>query len=585
MNKNEKQKQNRLTKSDKKVILVQVLIIVFAISATLFLFLRLIPDSKIVDVKYTEFEKYVEDERVDTVTIDSDAGKIKFKLQGGSIVYRTSYPYSATFVENMLMHDIDVGYARKFNFSNLLNYALWGVIIFFGIVMYKSMSTSDKKDVVEIDSKTSTFKDVAGMTDIKEDMMSLVNLIKSGKYKKENIKIPKGILLQGPPGNGKTLLARAFAGECGMNFMAMNASDFGSPLVGVSGMKINAIFDKAKKKSPCVIFIDEIDSIGARRTRANNASDKEMNTILTVLLNQMDGFKQNEGIIVIGATNRAEDIDKALLRPGRFDRKFTIPNPDRETRKALFKLYTKKLKLADDVTAEEFVSITAGCSSATIEGLINEAHINATVNERDEISRDDLHNAYIRLSVDGVLKKKSRWEGDTLRSCSYHEAGHAVVAAVLGSTVREVTVIPTTANAGGLTMTDDGEDEFGSVEKALNQICQLYGGKVAEEMIYGSPDKISFGASSDIRRATMLATECVTAMDGIDYLVLGSNGEKKMSERVTAILLEQHNRCKKVLSANRERLDAVANELLSKNTLSEKEFKMVFEREVENADV
>ena len=186
MNKNEKQKQNRLTKSDKKEILVQVLIIVFAISATLFLFLRLIPDSKIVDVKYTEFEKYVEDERVDTVTIDSDAGKIKFKLQGGSIVYRTSYPYSATFVENMLMHDIDVGYARKFNFSNLLNYALWGVIIFFGIVMYKSMSTSDKKDVVQIDSKTSTFKDVAGMTDIKEDMMSLVNLIKSGKYKKEN---------------------------------------------------------------------------------------------------------------------------------------------------------------------------------------------------------------------------------------------------------------------------------------------------------------------------------------------------------------------------------------------------------------
>lgn len=570
-------KENRDSKKRKKLLIIEIAIISIAVIAFLVMLFGFGINEKVVKMKYTEFNQYLEDGQIKEATINSSAGYVRFKIKGSeTITYETSYPYSATFPETLLLHGADVKYAGGFqlpSFSTIIMTVFCGMLIY---IFYKTSKTNSQgNEVVVDDSRKTTFESVAGMQDIKDDMMSLVRLIKSEKYKEEHIKIPKGILFQGPPGNGKTLLARAFAGECGMNFIAVNASDFGSPLVGVSSMKISSLFDKARKKEPCVIFIDEIDSVGARRTTASNSTDKEMNTILTSLLNQMDGFNQNEGVIVIGATNRAQDIDEALLRPGRFDRKFTIPNPDIETRKELFKLYTKKLVLSDDITPEDFASITSGLSSSTIENIINEAHISASVDGRKEIQKSDFHNALIRLSVDGVLSKKSRWKEDTLRSCAFHEAGHAIVASMLGFRVREITVIPTTSTTGGLTMIDDEQDGFGSVESAENRICSLYGGKVAEEIINKSINKISFGASNDIEVATKLAVKCVVAKDGIDYFLLGRNGEEKMSAQTTELLNCQYERCKKLLSSNQPLLEGVAEKLIEQDTLSEKEFNQI----------
>lgn len=570
-------KNEKDNKKKKRLLIIEIVVVSLAVIAFLVALFGFVLKEKVVKMKYAEFYQYLEEGQVTEANINSGAGYVRFKIKGSEkITYETSYPYSATFPETLLLHGVEVKYSGSMevpSISTVLMGILCGTVIFF---FYKSSRASSTNNEVTVEeSKKTTFNDVAGMQDIKDDMMSLVKLIKSGKYKEEHIKIPKGILFQGPPGNGKTLLARAFAGECGMSFIAVNASDFGSPLVGVSSMKISSLFQKARRKEPCVIFIDEIDSVGAKRTTANNSTDKEMNTILTTLLNQMDGFKQSEGVIVIGATNRAQDIDEALLRPGRFDRKFTIPNPDIDTRKALFYLYTKDLALKDDITVDDFAAITGGLSSSTIENIINEAHISASIDERKEISREDFHNALIRLSVDGVLSKKSRWKEDTLRSCAFHEAGHAIVASMLGLRVREITVIPTTSTTGGLTMIDDEQDGFGSVESAENRICSLYGGKVAEEIINKSINKISFGASNDIEVATKLAVKCVVAKDGIDYFLLGRNGEERMSAQTTELLNCQYERCKKLLSSNQPLLEGVAEKLIEQDTLSEKEFNQI----------
>ena len=461
------------------------------------------------------------------------------------------------------------------------------------IMIFKMQGMGEKGKVYdETERKTKVrFDDVAGLEEEKGELIEIVDFLKRPeKYTKMGARVPKGILLYGKPGTGKTLIAKAIAGEADVPFISMSGSEFIEMFAGLGASRVRKLFERARKLAPCIVFIDEIDAIGSRRT-SNNGAESENNQTLNQLLVEMDGFGSEETIIVLAATNRPEMLDKALLRPGRFDRQITIPNPDLKGRLEILKIHSKDKKLADDVNLESIAEDTAGFTGAELENILNEAAIVATKAKHEEIENEDIEEAVKKVTVG--LEKKDRVISDKdKRLTAYHEAGHAVVSRYLPTqtNVKEVSIIPRGV-AGGYTMYKSNEDKYYiSKTEMQEKLIALLGGRAAERLVL---DDISTGASNDIEVATQIARDMVTKYGMSDTLgpidfqgkepyemqMFGENIGDKIGAEVKTLIDTAYNDAMTLLKEHRDKLDKIAETLLQKEKINEQEFNQIFEQE------
>ena len=461
------------------------------------------------------------------------------------------------------------------------------------VMIFKMQGLGEKGQVYD-DTERKTkikFKDVAGLDEEKEELIEIVDFLKKPeKFSKMGAKIPKGVLLYGKPGTGKTLIAKAIAGEADVPFISMSGSEFIEMFAGLGASRVRKLFDKARKLSPCIVFIDEIDAIGARRT-SNSGAETENNQTLNQLLVEMDGFSSEETIIVLAATNRPEMLDKALLRPGRFDRQITIPVPDLKGRLDILKIHSEDKRLSDDVNLESIAEDTAGFTGAELANILNEAAIIATINKHDEIENSDLEEAVKKVTV-GLEKKTRVYSEKDKKLTAYHEAGHAVVSQYLPTqtSVKEVSIIPRGV-AGGYTMYKSDEDKYYiSKTEMKEKLVALLGGRAAEKLVL---DDISTGASNDIEVATQIAREMVTkygmsdnlgpidfqGKEQNDMFVFGENIGDKIGAEVKSLIDEAYSNAQKLLIEHRDKLDIIAQTLLAKEKINEQEFRNIFGEE------
>ena len=461
------------------------------------------------------------------------------------------------------------------------------------IMIFKMQGMGEKGKVYdETERKTKVrFDDVAGLEEEKGELIEIVDFLKRPeKYTKMGARVPKGVLLYGKPGTGKTLIAKAIAGEADVPFISMSGSEFIEMFAGLGASRVRKLFERARKLAPCIVFIDEIDAIGSRRT-SNSGAETENNQTLNQLLVEMDGFGSEETIIVLAATNRPEMLDKALLRPGRFDRQITIPNPDLKGRLEILKIHSKDKKLSDDVNLESIAEDTAGFTGAELENILNEAAIVATKNKHEEIENDDIEEAVKKVTV-GLEKKERVISDKDKRLTAYHEAGHAVVSRYLPTqtNVKEVSIIPRGV-AGGYTMYKSNEDKYYiSKTEMQEKLIALLGGRAAERLVL---DDISTGASNDIEVATQIARDMVTKYGMSDKLgpidfqgkepyemqMFGENIGDKIGEEVKTLIDTAYNDAITLLKEHRDKLDKIAETLLQKEKINEQEFNQIFEQE------
>ena len=461
------------------------------------------------------------------------------------------------------------------------------------IMIFKMQGLGEKGKVYdETERKTKVrFDDVAGLEEEKEELIEIVDFLKRPeKYTKMGARVPKGVLLYGKPGTGKTLIAKAIAGEADVPFISMSGSEFIEMFAGLGASRVRKLFEKARKLAPCIVFIDEIDAIGSRRS-SNSGAETENNQTLNQLLVEMDGFGSEETIIVLAATNRPEMLDKALLRPGRFDRQITIPTPDLKGRLEILKIHSKDKKLADDVNLESIAEDTAGFTGAELENILNEAAIVATKAKHEEIENDDIEEAVKKVTV-GLEKRERVISDKDKRLTAYHEAGHAVVSRYLPTqtNVKEVSIIPRGV-AGGYTMYKSNEDKYYiSKTEMQEKLIALLGGRAAERLVL---DDISTGASNDIEVATQIARDMVTKYGMSDKLgpidfqgkepyemqMFGENIGDKIGEEVKTLIDTAYNDAITLLKEHRDKLDKIAETLLQKEKINEQEFNQIFEQE------
>ncbi|MGI6118526.1 MAG: ATP-dependent zinc metalloprotease FtsH [Bilifractor sp.] len=455
------------------------------------------------------------------------------------------------------------------------------------------MSTDNDKKI--------RFSDVAGLEEEKEELREIVEFLKEPqKYTRVGARIPKGVILVGPPGTGKTLLAKAVAGEAGVPFFSISGSDFVEMFVGVGASRVRDLFDEAKKNSPCIVFIDEIDAVARRRGTGMGGGHDEREQTLNQLLVEMDGFGVNENIIVMAATNRVDILDPAILRPGRFDRRVAVGRPDVKGREEILQVHAKGKPLGDDVDLKAIAQTTAGFTGADLENLLNEAAISAAKDDRYFLTQNDIKGAFVKVGI-GAEKKSKVISQKEKRITAYHETGHAILFHVLPEMdpVYTISIIPTGPGAAGYTMPQPETDEiFNSREKILENITVALGGRVAEEMVF---DDITTGASQDIRQATQMARSMVTQYGMSSKLGLvnyGNDSEevfigrdwgqmKTYSERIAAeiddevrsIIESCHKRARKLIESHRYVLDECASQLMVKEKLNRQEFEAIFEEE------
>lgn len=457
-------------------------------------------------VSYNEFIEQAEVGNIKEVHIDFHKDQFFF-FDASEEVFETENPKYTEFKKDLLSYDIDVTtLTPSKDFSGIFLY-LFQILIFGAFLLYmlKKMSPSfgDKKSSVVTAAPSVRFSDIAGLDESKADIEHLVSFLKNPKsYVKAGAKLPKGVVFYGPPGTGKTLTAKAIAGEAKVPFLSVSGSDFIEMYAGLGARRVRNLFKEAREKAPCILFIDEIDAIGGKRQSGPN--NGEANQTINALLAEMDGFSTKEGIVVMAATNRIEDLDEALIRAGRFDRHVAINLPDMEARKAILKLHTKNKKLSDDVNMEEWAKMTIGFSGATLEMLMNEAAIQAVNRGSSIISTEDIDEAYYKTVMKGSKKKRGAdTDFNEVKLVAYHEAGHALVAKTLTTNdVPRVTIVPSTSGAGGVTFNIPKKMGLLSKKEYLANIKVLYAGRAAEEILTGSKDEVTTGASSDIDRAT-----------------------------------------------------------------------------------
>ena len=568
---------------------------------------------------YSELISKIEAGEVKEITLSSDGVKAEVKLKNENFTKEVNIP-SVENLMNSLNDSMKAGTVKVTEKSESIWMVIFSLLTPFGILIIffifwfllmggaqsgnggaggKTMSfgKSRARMINPSDKNRVTFDDVAGVDEEKEELEEIVEFLKNPrKFTEMGARIPKGVLLVGQPGTGKTLLAKAVAGEAGVPFFFISGSDFVEMFVGVGASRVRDLFEEAKKKAPCIIFIDEIDAVGRQRGAGLGGGHDEREQTLNQLLVEMDGFSANEGVIVLAATNRPDILDKALLRPGRFDRQIVVSNPDVKAREQILEVHSRKKKLADDVDLKTIAKNTSGFSGADLENVLNEAALLAARRNLNEIGMQEVEDAMVKVTMGPEKRTRVRSEKEQ-KLVAFHEAGHAVVSRFLPTQdpVHQISIVPR-GMAGGYTMYRPTEDKsFMSRTEMVENIVSLLGGRVAEQLVLND---ISTGASNDIERATQIARSMVTKYgmsERIGTITLGSSQEevflgrdfaqaKEYSEETANLIDEEvksiidfaYKKAEEILKANMEKLTKVANVLLEKEKIDGDEFDEIF---------
>ena len=588
----------------KKVLYVLIpIILALAIVLTLII-IQNNQENDELEVSYTQLIEDIDSGKIESIEMTVGSTSLKVKYKDEEEKKHAIAPSTQAFVEliqDKLQDDNtenDVELIQKprnalLSFSEgFVSILPTLILVILVILIFQMQGLGDKGKVYDPDVSQDkiTFKDVAGLDEEKAEMMEIVEFLKNPeKYSKMGAKTPRGVLLCGKPGTGKTLIAKAIAGEANVPFISMSGSEFVEMFAGLGASRVRKLFERAKKISPCIIFIDEIDAIGSRRA-SNNGADSENNQTLNQLLVEMDGFDSDQSIIVIAATNRPEMLDEALLRPGRFDRTINIALPDIKGREEILKIHSKNKKIADDVDFKSIAGDTAGFTGAELENILNEAAIIATNKNHDAINNNDIEDAVKKVTV-GLEKHNRVVSEKDKKLTAYHEAGHAVVSRYLETQkdIKEVSIIPRGV-AGGYTMYKTNEDKFYVSKTEMEEkLISLLGGRAAEKVALND---ISTGASNDIEVAMKIARDMVTVYGMSDKIgpmsinlekdpyqmqLLGNNLEDEIGKEVKTILEDAYEKAQRLLIINRDKLDAVASVLLEKEVINEQEFEEIFE--------
>lgn len=595
-------------KKPRKPLIYYYVIVLMVLVLFNFLFMPWVAERQIKEVGYEKFMKMTEEEDIGRVEIDQEENQITFTDKDETAIYKTGMVDDPDLTERL--YDAGAEFSGQIIEQTspwvvfLLNWIL-PILIFVGIGQYMSkkmmdraggknsmmfgMGKSNAKVYVK-SSKGIRFSDVAGEDEAKENLAEIVDYLHDPKkYEDIGASMPKGILLVGPPGTGKTMLAKAVAGEANVPFFSMSGSEFVEMFVGMGASKVRDLFKQAKEKAPCIVFIDEIDAIGKKRD-GNVGGNDEREQTLNQLLTEMDGFEDNNGVIILAATNRPESLDPALTRPGRFDRRVPVELPDLKGREAILKVHAKKIKVADNVDYNKIARMASGASGAELANIVNEAALRAVRENRAYVTQADLEES-IEVVIAGYQKKNAIMTDKEKLIVSYHEVGHALVAAkqTNSAPVQKITIVPRTSGALGYTMqVDEGNHYLMSKEELENKIATYTGGRAAEEIVFGS---VTTGASNDIEQATKLARAMITrygmskdfdmvAMEvqtnqylgGDSSLTCSSETQKLIDEKVVELVRRQHEKAAQILLENREKLDELSQYLYQRETITGDEF-------------
>ena len=604
---------NEIKKPKKPLIFYYTLVLVIIILINSLL-VPWMAKMQIKEVDYGTFMTMTDQKEIGKVEIQSN--QILFTNKDESVIYKTGVIEDPGLVERL--HDSGAEFASEIveQTSPLLSFLLTWIlplVIFFAIGEFLSRKMMDKAGggagsmmfgmgksnakVYVQSSEGIKFNDVAGEDEAKENLTEIVEYLHNPeKYKEIGASMPKGILLVGPPGTGKTMLAKAVAGEASVPFFSISGSEFVEMFVGMGAAKVRDLFNQAKEKAPCIVFIDEIDAIGKKRDGSMGGNDEREQT-LNQLLTEMDGFEGNNGVIILAATNRPESLDPALTRPGRFDRRVPVELPDLKGREEILKVHAKKIRIAEDIDFNKVARMASGASGAELANIVNEAALRAIRDNRKYATQSDLEES-IEVVIAGYQKKNAILTDKEKWTVAYHEIGHAMVAALQthSAPVQKITIIPRTSGALGYTMqVEEGNHYLMTKGELENKIATLTGGRAAEEVVYNS---ISTGASNDIEQATKLARGMVTrygmtddfdmvALETVTNQYLGGDASLACSpqtqalidEKVVSLVKTQHEKAISLLKNNREKLDELAKFLYEKETITGEEFMEILNKE------
>ena len=594
-------------KSPKKPLLYYYLLVMLVLLLFNLLAMPWISEHQIKEVDYNTFVSMVEKKEIGKVDIQEQENRILFTDPEEKTIYKTAMVPDDDLVSRLLEAGISTSGTEIQQTSLLVSILGWvlPLIIFIGLGQMLSRSLMKKmgggnsmmfnmgKSNAKVYVKSAEgikFDDVAGEDEAKENLQEVVNYLHDpSKYQDIGASMPKGILLVGPPGTGKTMLAKAVAGEANVPFFSMSGSEFVEMFVGMGASKVRDLFRQAKEKAPCIVFIDEIDAIGKKRDGQLGGNDEREQT-LNQLLTEMDGFEGNTGVIILAATNRPESLDPALTRPGRFDRRVPVELPDLKGREEILKVHAKKIKIAEDVDFNKVARMASGASGAELANIVNEAALRAVRDGRRFATQADLEES-IEVVIAGYQKKNAIMTDHEKKIVAYHEIGHALVAAMQthSAPVQKITIVPRTSGALGYTMqVEEGNHYLMTKEAMENKIATLTGGRAAEEVAFGS---VTTGASNDIEQATKLARAMITrygmsddfgmvALETVTNQYLGGDAslacsadtQTKIDQQVVELVKREHDKAVDILTANREKLDRLAAFLYEKETITGEEF-------------
>ena len=606
-NNDNSRKEREKNEKRKKLLLGTLIIILIAILATIVIYSFVKQDKdegklKENEIGYTDLIKQIDDGNIEKVKMTVGSTSVKVTLKGEDKPKNCIVPNTQAFIE-LIQEKVQEGndinlIQEKANvflsiFNNLFSFlpTILMAILFILVLQMEGLGDKGKVyDAEEQDVKT-TFDDVAGLDEEKQEMIEIVKFLKNPeKFYKMGAKIPRGVLLCGEPGTGKTLIAKAIAGEADVPFISMSGSEFTEMFAGLGASRVRKLFEKAKKMSPAIIFIDEIDAIGSKRSDGGTAADTDNNQTLNQLLVEMDGFDSEHTVILLAATNRPEMLDRALLRPGRFDRRINIALPDMNGREAILKIHAKDKKLADDVNLKTIAGDTAGFTGAELENILNEAAIIATINKEESITSKDINDALKKVTV-GVEKHSRIMSDKDKKLTAYHEAGHAIVSRFLDSQkdIKEVSIIPRGV-AGGYTMYKTNEDKYYvSKTEMLEKLIALLGGRASEKIFLND---ISTGASNDLEVATDIAKNMVTIYgmsekvgpisinlekDPYQMQLFGEGMENSIGQEVKSLIDNAYSKAQALLIQHEDKVHQLAGLLIEKEVVSEEEFNSLFE--------
>ena len=596
-------------KSPKKPLLYYYVVALLVVMLFNFIAMPWMAEHQIKEVDYNTFVTMTEQGEVGKVEIQQQDNRILFTSADEKTVYKTAMVPDDGLVQRLLDAGVSTTGTEIEQTSTLVSILAWvlPIIIFVALGQYMSRKMMEKmggggnsmmfnmgKSNAKVYVKSAEgikFDDVAGEDEAKENLTEVVNYLHDpSKYQEIGASMPKGILLVGPPGTGKTMLAKAVAGEANVPFFSMSGSEFVEMFVGMGASKVRDLFKQAKEKAPCIVFIDEIDAIGQKRSGGQYGGNDEREQTLNQLLTEMDGFEGNNGVIILAATNRPESLDPALTRPGRFDRRVPVELPDLKGREAILQVHAKKIKIAEDVDFNKVARMASGASGAELANIVNEATLRAVRDGRRFATQADLEES-IEVVIAGYQKKNAIMTDEEKKIVAYHEIGHALVAAkqTNSAPVQKITIVPRTSGALGYTMqVEEGNHYLMSKAEMENKIATLTGGRAAEEVVFHS---VTTGASNDIEQATKLARAMITrygmsddfdmvALETVTNQYLGGDAslacsaetQTKIDQRVVELVKAQHEKAVNILTENRAKLDELARHLYEKETITGEEF-------------